>query len=142
LKTFFYQFTLIIGNISLRYFDIYVRFSIVNSLSAIEADWISSGFDNAFIHKCTQFWRVSWWWPSQLLYCPTQNKQKKNIYLSNSNIQISIVLPRTISVALIIELLQKLSLGKSEKIRGRISFSSNGTYSEPAPTNWIIDSCL
>jgi hypothetical protein len=52
-----------------------------------------------------------------------------------------IYLPSTISVAFIIELLQKFSFGKSENIRGKTWFSSNGTYSEPAPTNWIIDSC-
>lgn len=40
-----------------------------------------------------------------------------------------------------IELLQKFSLGKSEKIRGNTWFSSRGTYSEPAPTNCMIDSC-
>jgi len=49
--------------------------------------------------------------------------------------------PRTIRVALIIELLQKFNFGNSEKIRGKTWFSSSGTYSEPAPTNWIIDSC-
>lgn len=72
---FNYPITLIIGKTSLRYCDIYIRFSIVNSFNAIDADWINSGLDKALIHKCIQFFNVSCWWPNQLLYCPERKKQ-------------------------------------------------------------------